>query len=250
MPYINDLSTWYIRRSKDLLGEYGLEVASCLKQTCKIFAISTASIQPFNSERIWSIIKDINDPESVHLTKIPTLPAISDKQKTTLDTMQKFRDLVSIIHSIRKEKSIRVRQPLYGDFDKLELDNIMKDILKKECNLIDKDLSRMEGEIWQTDEYFGVVKIDLVIDTNLSVLGYTRDFERAVQSFRKKQGFRPNQLVSMKWQITEVKDEEILEKVLKNINWSKLNIEVKWVEDLDNLDKSFEVKDLVKVLVD
>ncbi|NJK71461.1 MAG: hypothetical protein HC932_04405 [Thermales bacterium] len=164
--------------------------------------------------------------------------------------MQKFRDLVSIIHSIRKEKSIRVRQPLYGDFDKLELDNIMKDILKKECNLIDKDLSRMEGEIWQTDEYFGVVKIDLVIDTNLSVLGYTRDFERAVQSFRKKQGFRPNQLVSMKWQITEVKDEEILEKVLKNINWSKLNIEVKWVEDLDNLDKSFEVKDLVKVLVD
>ncbi|NJK71462.1 MAG: class I tRNA ligase family protein [Thermales bacterium] len=81
LPYINDLSTWYIRRSKDLLGEYGLEVASCLKQTCKIFAISTASIQPFNSERIWSIIKDINDPESVHLTKIPTLPAISDKQK-------------------------------------------------------------------------------------------------------------------------------------------------------------------------
>jgi hypothetical protein len=84
------------------------------------------------------------------------------------------------------------------------------------------------------------------------VLGFTRDFERAVQDFRKKQGFKPGQLVSMKWQIANVEDEEVWQKVLQEIDWKKLNVEVRWEDQgLDEkLDKSFEVKGLAKILVD
>jgi isoleucyl-tRNA synthetase len=249
IPYIDNLSTWYIRRSKDLLDSDGVEIASCLKETLKIFCTAAASIQPFNTERIWSIVKDITDPESIHLTRIQLASPINNKQEESLKNMSLFRELISIVHGIRKDNQIRVRQPLYADFEELELDSETIEILKKECNLIDKDLSRMEGEIWNSDKYFGNLKVDLVIDNNLAILGFTRDFERAVQSFRKSQGFRANQHISMKWQLTNIKDEEILEKVLKNINWNKLNIEVKWVENLTKLDTSFEVKELVTIFV-
>jgi isoleucyl-tRNA synthetase len=251
IPYIDTLSTWYIRRSKDLLSTYGTEVAACLQQTMHLFAQVTAALQPFNMERLWSVIRRQGEAESVHLTNIPEVPALTDKQEQVLEKMDELRHLVSQIHSVRKERQIRVRQPLYADFSAFDIqDDLLLDLLTKECNLLPKDLSKTEGEIWENHEHFGFLKIDLVVDKDLSVLGFSRDFERAVQEFRKKQGMRPGQVVTMRWQIAEVVDEEIWANVLKNINWDKLLVEVKWVEDLDLNSKKIEVKDLVTILVD
>jgi isoleucyl-tRNA synthetase len=251
IPYINDLSTWYIRRSKDLLSEYGAEVASCLLESSKLFAIVVASLQPFNAERIWSVVKQPDDVESVHLTSIPQLQEITEKQQILLARMSLLRELVSEIHSVRKDRQVRVRQPLYADFSQFRLEEGFLDLLIKECNLLSKDLSKTEGETFENTSDFGYLKIDLVVDKDLSVYGFVRDFERAVQEFRKKQGFRPGQIVPMKWQIIDSKDEELLQKVIQAIDWDKLCVEIKWVQDLnESLDKSFEVKDLVKILVD
>jgi len=250
IPYINDFSTWYIRRSKEILATHGEEVAACLKESIKLFSVVTASLQPFNTERLWSIIKDQQDPESVHLTDIPVLTQITDKQKNNLAKMSKIREVVSQIHSIRKEKQVRVRQPLYADFSKFEIEEGLLEMLKSECNLLDKDLSLLEGEVYESSSDFGIIKVDLVIDKDLSILGFTRDFERSVQDFRKNQGFRSGQNMAMQWQIVEVHDDEILQKVLKAVDWKKLAVEIKWVEGLDpEINKSFEVKDLVKIIV-
>jgi isoleucyl-tRNA synthetase len=249
--YTNDLSTWFIRRSKDLLSVDNVEVASCLVETMRIFATVSASLQPFNAEKIWSLVKNNNDPESVHLTTITDLPNINGKQRQELEVMKKIRVLVGVVHAIRKENQIRVRQPLYADFAEMkDISQDLIELIQLECNLMERDLSKTEGEIWENKDDFGKMKIDLVVDKELSVLGFARDFERAIQDFRKKQGFRPNQIITMKWQLIEVKDEEILQMVLKNVNWSKLSVEVKWVTNLDNLDKKIEVKDLVSILVD
>ena len=252
IPYIRDFSTWYIRRSKDVLESHGEEVTACLVETLRLFATVTAPIQPFNTEKIWSLVKPDQGPESVHLTDYPSTEPITPKQQELLDRMELVRDLVSQIHSIRKERQIRVRQPLYADFAKFEIESDLVELLQKECNLLSKDLSKTEGECWEYSGELGYLKIDLVVDKDLSVLGYVRDFERAVQDFRKRQGFKPGQLVAMKWQIAHLEDEEIWQKVLQNINWRKLNVEVKWEEQgLDEqLSKFFEVKSLVKILVD
>jgi isoleucyl-tRNA synthetase len=252
IPYINDLSTWYIRRAKDLLNtEFSVEVAACLKETMKLFSIVTASLQPFNTERLWSILRDTHDKESVHLTQIPYLKGINEKQQELLDKMTVFRELVSEIHSIRKDQGVRVRQPMYADFSQMTIEFAFVDILIKECNLLETDLGRTSGEIWKhTIEPFGTVQIDLIIDKELSVLGFTRDFERAVQDYRKKNGFRPNQTIRMKWMLSEITDEEILQKVLSQLNWKKLCVEIQWVEELPDTTKSFKVKDLVTVTVE
>jgi hypothetical protein len=56
----------------------------------------------------------------------------------------------------------------------------------------------------------------------------------------------------MKWQIAHLEDPEIWQKVLTQIDWRKLNVEVKWQDQgLDEqTSKFFEVKGLVKILVD
>ena len=249
--YISDFSTWYIRRSKDLLSVNNVEVASCLVETMRIFATVSASLQPFNTEKIWSLVKNNTDPESVHLTTITDLPKINGKQRQDLEVMKQVRQIVGLIHSVRKENEVRVRQPLYADFSEMkDLSSDLVELIQQECNLLERNLGKTEGEIWEHKDSFGKLRLDLVVDKDLSVLGFARDFERSVQDFRKKQGFRPNQIVTMKWQLANVKDEEIFQMVLKNVNWQKLSIEVKWVENLDNLDKKIEIKDLVTILID
>ena len=65
VPYIDDFSTWYIRRSKDILDDFGDETADCLMQTMTLFTQTVACIQPFNAEKIWANIRKIDDLESV-----------------------------------------------------------------------------------------------------------------------------------------------------------------------------------------
>lgn len=250
-PYIRDFSTWYIRRSKDLLADYGAEVAATLVTTVKLFAKATACLQPFNMERIWSVIKDIKDPESVHLTDFPVVEELTAKQAESLLVMDKIREMASQIHSSRKEKNIRVRQPLYADFKKLKLESGLLEMLKFECNLLENDLSKTEGQIFEVESEYGTIKVDLVVDSSLSVLGFTRDFERGIQSFRKQQGFKPGEIIVMKFEPIDVKDEDVFAQVIQKTDWNKLCVEVKWVKGLDDkINKSFEVKELCKVLVD
>jgi len=251
IPYIRDFSTWYIRRSKDLLADYGAEVAATLVLTVKLFAKATASLQPFNMERIWSAIKDNKDQESVHLTDFPVVEELTDKQLESLTMMDKLREMASSIHALRKEKNIRVRQPLYADFKGIKLEQGLLEMLKFECNLLENDLSKTEGQIFEAESEYGLIKVDLVVDSSLSVLGFTRDFERGIQSFRKQQGFKPGEIIAMKFEPVDVKEEEIFAQVIQKTDWDKLCVEVKWVKGLDaKINKSFEVKELCKVLVD
>lgn len=252
IPYIRDFSTWYIRRSKDLLNEFGLETATCIKETMHLFAKATASLLPFNMERLWSSIKDVNDPESVHLTDFPEIKELTEAEAELLTRMAQLRDIASQVHSVRKEGAIRVRQPLYADFSNFKAEKGLLELFSKECNLLEKSLSNVEGEIFENESDFGKLKIDLVVDKSLAVLGFVRDFERSVQAFRKAQGFRAGQLVEMSWQAKNIKDEEIFAEVVKQVDWDKLSVKIRWVVETldDKTDKSFVVKDLVEILID
>ncbi len=251
IPYIRDFSTWYIRRSKDLLDDNGLEIAGCLRSTMSLFARAVASLQPFNAEKIWQVVRLDTDPESVHLTDYPLSNKITPKMQGLLAKMSQIRELVSEIHAARKEKQVRVRQPLYADFSQFDWEEEFKDLVSKECNLLQKDLSRTEGEIFEKRSDFGFIKVDLIIDKDLGVLGFVRDFERSVQAFRKQEGYRAGETVSMKWMPANIENEDVYNEVIKKVDWEKLCVEIKWVEKLDSENsKSFKVKDLVDILVD
>ena len=251
VPYIDDFSTWYIRRSKDILEGFGDETADCLMQTMTLFAQTVACIQPFNAEKIWTNIRKVDDLESVHLCDLPQKIELTQKQNETMETMEILRDQIGQVHSQRKVKNIRVRQPLYADLSGLQIDSNFKSIVFKECNLLPKDLSKTEGETYVNQTKIGIIKIDLVIDDELAYMGYARDFERGIQDYRKKQGYKPSQNVMLRVKIDSVKDQEVFEKTMAIVDWEKLCVNMKWLPELDReTQKTIVIKDFVTLSVE
>jgi isoleucyl-tRNA synthetase len=250
-PYIDDFSTWYIRRTKDILVDYGPEVADCLQENMEIFAKTIACIQPFNAERLWSYVRTSGSEESVHLTDFPKLSEMTEKQLLSITKMRSIREIVSQIHSARKAQNHRVRQPLYAGFDNLDIDTKYIDIITKECNLIAKEDMNKGLEIQEITSELGTINLCLKLDEDLTVLGFARDLERSVQDFRKKQGFKSGQTIVMRWKVVDIVNDDIFEKVVKNVDWSKLSVDIKWDQDLDNgIEKMIEVKNLAKILIE
>ena len=250
-PYIDDLSTWYIRRTKDILNEYGSEVADCLQENMEIFAKTIACIQPFNAERLWSYVRASGSEESVHITDFPKLAELTEKNSNSITKMKAIREMVSQIHAARKIANHRVRQPLYADFGEIDLDSKYIQIITKECNLIAKEELDTTFEMKEISSELGKINLCLVLDEELTILGFARDLERSVQDFRKKQGFKSGQTIVMKWKVIDIINEDLFEKVIKNVDWSKLSVDIKWNQDLDDgIEKIIEIKNLAKVLVE
>lgn len=250
-PYIDDFSTWYIRRTKDILIDYGSEVSDCLQENMEIFAKTIACIQPFNAERLWSYVRVSGSEESVHLTDFPKLAEMTEKQLLSITKMKAIREIVSQIHSARKAQNHRVRQPLYADFTNLDIDSKYIEIITKECNLIAKEEIAKDLEMQEISSELGKINLCLVLDETLTVLGFARDLERSVQDFRKKQGFKSGQTIIMKWKVIDIVNDDVFEKVVKNVDWAKLSVDIKWDQDLDDgIEKIIEVKNLAKILIE
>ena len=248
IPYLDTLSTWYIRRLKDMPTEWLHESNACLRETLKMFAITFASLQPFNTEKVYSVVQDDKTALSVHLTSILQISALSTRERSALSDMEALRDLVSIVHNYRKEKNIRVRQPMYCDTAEMTMSPLLLDILLQECNLLPKSLSKIEGSLWKQQSVFGNLIVDEVIDTELAALGFARDFERSIQEFRKKKGFVPNQQVALTIYLSPHVDNIVVNSTLAQVQWRKLMIEVTMSPDklVDNFE-TIEVKNFSKI---
>ncbi len=115
----DDLSNWYVRlnRKRFWKGEYNEDkiaayqtLYTCLEVVSKL----TAPIAPFFAERLFLDLNKTSGKEtiaSVHLANFPK----ADESAINADLEEKMfmaQKITSLIHSIRKANSIKVRQPL------------------------------------------------------------------------------------------------------------------------------------------
>ncbi|MFH1246247.1 MAG: isoleucine--tRNA ligase, partial [Candidatus Liptonbacteria bacterium] len=110
--YVDDLSTWYLRRSRGRDNKaFFKTLYSSLITACKVIA----PFMPFISESIYlSLTNDFGGKgeASVHLTDWPASTELSSEEKSALKAMNITREAASAGLSIRKAKNIPVRQPL------------------------------------------------------------------------------------------------------------------------------------------
>ncbi len=106
--YLDVLTNWYIRRSRDRFWSEDLSafdtLAAVLEVTCRV----AAPLLPLISEEIW---RGLTGGRSVHLTNWPDaadLPADAD----LVLNMDRAREVASAVLGLRKAQSLRVRQPL------------------------------------------------------------------------------------------------------------------------------------------
>lgn len=165
---VEDLSTWYVRRSRDRVDEALPTLYWTLIDLSKLIA----PITPFISEEIHM---NLTGNESVHLSDFPIANKNMIDQKLETE-MKRAREIVEKAHAIRKEKGIKVRQPL-SDFT-YSGSRLPKDIEKVVADEINVKMVK-------TGKSF---KLNTKITPELRAEGQARDIIRQIQQARKVTG--------------------------------------------------------------
>ncbi len=163
MSFVDDhLSNWYVRlcRRRFWKGEYTADkiaayqtLYDCLLTISKLMA----SIAPFFSDWLYQNLNNASSKEaekSVHLTLIPT-PDQSAIDKALEERMDYAQRISSLVLSLRKKESLRVRQPLQKIMLPI-LDNKFQDQVEAVKELILSEVNIKEIE-YITDTA-GVIK--------------------------------------------------------------------------------------------
>ncbi len=237
IDFVEDFSTWYIRRSRDRFKSENLEdkkfALITTNYVLREFSKILAPFAPFLAEELWQELKRDGDKESVHLENWTDMnDGIFEKVLSHFDTlsadMEIVREMVSLGLEARVSAGIKVRQPLRkisftGDrFKNISKSEELKEILLDELNIKEIEIQGGEKE---------KVELDTELDDELIKEGNYREFLRLVQSMRKKAGLTIEDEIELKIDIDENKKDFIednfddLKKVagVKNINYSKID---------------------------
>ncbi len=219
---INDLSTWYIRRSRDRIGPVASDdrdKLACYNTLCRVFLVLTklmAPFMPFLSEEIW---QNLVGKDSVHLYD---WPRVYDEliNKDSEEKMALVRRICSLGHAVRKEIGIKTRQPLtslnvkYQKHapsevegpnvkDNEELISLIKDELNvKEVEFIEESAfakASTDKEGWVVKEENGLkIALDTRVTPELKEEGMVREIIRQIQGMRKEAGYKPIHQISIR----------------------------------------------------
>ena len=220
LPFIEDLSNWYVRRSRrrfsknedsnDKNSAYAT-LYYVLVYLSKILAPFT----PFLSEELYQ--KMTGYTESVHLKEWPASEII---ETDILDKMSQTRNIITEGLALRMQKSdteaqIKVRQPLAKFvYAGEKLPDFYEQIIAEEVNV---------KMVENGDNFF----LDKNISKELEEEGYARDLIRAIQSARKKAKLSMDDHINLSLSVDVpasylelVKNEVLADKITKDTNYA------------------------------
>ena len=182
--FIQDLSTWYIRRSRERFASGDKNALHTLYEVLISLAQLSAPLIPFVSEEIY---RNVTGNESVHLSDYPPFESLSKHDRITLECMHIAREIASLGNAQRKEAGISIRQPL----SRLTVYREGARLLEYEA--IIKDELNVKDIVWNTDKKLagdGIVRLDTTITSELKAEGDARILIRQIQMLRKRQGLK------------------------------------------------------------
>ena len=164
--YADDLSNWYIRRSRRRFWEGEDQAAFhtlwyALVQTLRVMS----PVMPFVTDHLWRVlVKD--GPESVHLAE---WPEVDEPDRALLDEIADVRRVVTLAHQARATAGLKLRQPL-------------RQLVVEGANGAEAHGGEIADEVRVKDVAFARLDAELRVKPNLPVLGPRLGKElRAVQ---------------------------------------------------------------------
>jgi len=216
--FIDDLSTWYLRRSRQRLknNKQGKEAAQILKYILFNLSKIIAPFAPFLSEQVYQGLKDEKDPESVHLCDYPQ-PNKELINRALEREMAKVREIVSLALAERSKLGIKVRQPLkklkMKPSSRAQVEGNEKPSTRAGlgAGLVPHQKLRFGAGLKMSEELLSLIKeevnvkqvvfddklekeveIDTQITPELKEEGLIRDCIRQIQVIRRKAGLLPS----------------------------------------------------------
>jgi isoleucyl-tRNA synthetase len=183
--FVNDFSTWYIRRSRDRFkSENSQEKNQALATTRFVFLEFSkylAPFTPFFAEYAYQLLNQNPDPESVHLCD---WPESKKPDVELLEDMEKARGVVTKALELRQKSGHKVRQPLASLTIPNKFSRELLLIISDEVNV--KEIIISEGEM----------KLDTNLTPQLIEEGKVRDVIRTIQDWRKESNLTPGEKVT------------------------------------------------------
>lgn len=195
--YIGEISTWYLRRSRK---RNDAEFFSVMHDILLNLSLLMAPMTPFLSEKIYSVLKSSDMPESVHLCD---WPVSTESQNRELEkAMDVVRQVVELGLSIRAASGIKVRQPLAGVWVASQGDASLSEqlqiIIAEELNVLSVHVANeIDPELPQKTSENLTVALDTVLNEELVEAGLAREFLRHIQQLRKTRGLSPGETVTL-----------------------------------------------------
>ncbi|MEK7657706.1 MAG: class I tRNA ligase family protein [Patescibacteria group bacterium] len=231
--FIDDLSTWYIRRSRERFKTEGRDKQNAIATTRFVlseFSKASAPFAPFISETLYQSVKcqvsGVRNIESVHLEKWPAFVKTSAGKpkidKKLIEMMAETRKICSLGLDARQKSGIKVRQPLakisikyqvLGIKNNKELLELIKDEVNVKEIIFDKNIA-------------SDVELDINITPELKAEGQLRELTRVIQDLRKEADFIPKDVI-----ILNIHADDYFQKLIsKNMENLKTEVGAKKIE--------------------
>jgi isoleucyl-tRNA synthetase len=150
--FIDDLSNWYVRRSRRRFWEGEVDALTTLYTCLKTLTQLMSPMVPFITEHVWQSLVRLGEnaaPESVHLSLFP----VADQSKVDEELSSSValsRRLVELGRAARAESKIKIRQPLARALVAangwIAMDLEIRTHIQDELNVLKIDLLSDEGE--------------------------------------------------------------------------------------------------------
>ncbi|HEY3540922.1 MAG TPA: isoleucine--tRNA ligase [Gaiellaceae bacterium] len=152
--YLDDLSNWYIRRSRRRFWDDEQAAFAtlwyALVQTLRVLA----PVMPFLTDHLWrNLVQD--GPESVHLAG---WPEVAEPDRALLADIAEVRRVVALAHQARATSGLKLRQPL-------------RKLVVEGSNGARAHAAEIADEVRTKTVEFGTVEAELRVKPNLPVLG-------------------------------------------------------------------------------
>jgi len=214
--FIDDLSTWYIRRSRDRFKADDLDDKNSALEVTRYVLIQLSKVMapftPFIAEEIWQRVAGNNfsdENRSVHLEAWPKAGKVDEK---IIEKMQVARNVVELALAKRDEAGIKVRQPLA----KLEVVNAKVEIDDEYIGLIKDEVNVKEVAVYEGQGNMEV-ELDTALTPELKQEGIKREIVRLINGMRKDAGLTIKDTIEIYYETEDKEAKKAIEKYKDSI---------------------------------
>jgi isoleucyl-tRNA synthetase len=109
MAFVDDLSNWYIRRSRRRFWDEDAEALQALWHALSRSVQVIAPVMPFLADHLWRVLRADGQPDSVFLEPWPDRGPLDEQ---LLEEVAEVRSIVELGRQARGEAGLKLRQPL------------------------------------------------------------------------------------------------------------------------------------------
>jgi len=220
-PFMNDLSTWYVRRSRDRIKDGDTKSLETLYFVLVELTKLMAPFFPFISEKAYQIldVSRFSKLESVHFDEIKMdFQNLNDSESELLNKMSQDRELISQALAVRTSSKTSLRQALNEIYVSKKVS--FEEIFKEELNIKNITYSQKEFITEFANEDRSII-LDTHLTQELLDEGKVREFVRKVQDMRKNAKLNVSDKIKIIYSETDISTNLITEN--KEMLTKKLN---------------------------